>query len=87
MHKILDSNQRLKMVNLRVLLNLIFAEILFYCSALVFMLPLTTSLLTCCLLAFSCQVLQRKTEEAFVATKRLRELLEFRKSSSGKATG
>ncbi|XVE55607.1 hypothetical protein DITRI_Ditri03aG0172500 [Diplodiscus trichospermus] len=32
-------------------------------------------------------VLQRKTEEAFVAAKRLKELIEFRKTSSGKIAG
>ena len=36
---------------------------------------------------FSCQVLQRKTEEASLATKRLKELLESRKSSSRETSG
>lgn len=34
-----------------------------------------------------CQVLQRKTEEASMATKRLKELLESRKTSSRETSG
>lgn len=34
-----------------------------------------------------CQVLQRKTEEANTATKRLKELLESRKTSSRETSG
>jgi hypothetical protein len=35
----------------------------------------------------TCQVLQRKTEEASMATKRLKELLESRKASSRETFG
>ena len=36
---------------------------------------------------FSCQVLQRKTEEASMATKRLKDVLESRKASSRETSG
>lgn len=35
----------------------------------------------------SCQVLQRKTEEASMATKRLKDVLESRKASSRETSG
>lgn len=38
-------------------------------------------------LTFLMQVLQRKTEEAAIATKRLKELLEARKSSARENSG
>lgn len=89
MQKLFASNQRLKMVNSRFLYditNLLLSEttsflffFLFWC--------ITSGQLFSYILVLLCQVLQRKTEEASMATKRLKELLESRKALSHKSAG
>ena len=89
MQKILASNQRLKMVNscfLYDIINLLLTETTFLFSFFFFGVLLLDNYFSY-ILVFLCQVLQRKTEEAFMSTKRLKELLESRKALLRRSAG
>lgn len=85
MHKLLDSNQRLKKVNLYFFYN----KMLWINHLMELLFPVVATCRESVLLVFFflLLVLHRKNMEAFMATKRLRQLLESRKALLHKKGG